>query len=104
MGDDIAYLITEKLVQNDFGVMISQTATKKEVFVEVVSIRQDEFFRAGAEGLKPDLMLRMFMPDYDNEQVVEYGGRLYAIYRTFFKNETIELYLTKKGGVCGDQD
>ena len=44
----------------------------------------------------------MFAGDYEDESIIEYNGKRYAVYRTFFsKTDTIELYVERKGGTNG---
>lgn len=74
--------------------------TKREIFCEVSGIRQSEWFSAGQNGLKPQLMLTVFCDDYEDESLVEVDGVRYGIYRTYpAKHDRLELYLEKKGGV-----
>jgi hypothetical protein len=44
----------------------------------------------------------MFAADYEDEPIVEYNGKRYSVYRTFFgKTDSIELYVERKGGTNG---
>lgn len=71
----------------------------REVFCQVDSVTQSEFFEGGRNGLNPEYRFTMFAPDYQNERIVEYNGRLYAIYRTYQpRTDIIELYAERKGG------
>lgn len=99
MRDDIAYLISKSIIEDDIGNQIEQE-TSKEVFCTVESISQSEYFQASQSGLKPQLKLTICEFDYSGETVVEYNLKRYSIYRTFLRNdEHIELYLTEKAGV-----
>lgn len=87
--------------QDARGVWRSTTAPR-EVFAQVNSVTQREFFEGGRNGLNPELMFTMFYADYHNEPIVEYNGNQYAVYRTYLKrNDVLELYVERKGGTNG---
>ena len=45
------------------------------------------------------MVVRMFEPDYQGEELAEIDGKMYRVYRTYRgKNEIIELYLEVVGG------
>lgn len=70
-----------------------------EVYALEESVGQNEFFRAGQSGLKPDRRLTVWSFEYGGEQMVEIGGEQFKIYRTFDRqDERTELYLTKRTG------
>jgi SPP1 family predicted phage head-tail adaptor len=99
LRDDIAYLISATITEDDIGNQIEQE-TKKEVFCTVESITQSEYFQASQSGLKPQLKLTMSEFDYSGETLVEYNSKRYSVYRTFLRNdEHIELYFRVKAGV-----
>ena len=84
--------------QDDFGQWI-ESVFKKQVYCQVESITQSEFFEAGRNGLNPQFKFVMFFADYDNEPIVEYNGQTYSVYRTYLtKTDKMELYVERKGG------
>lgn len=98
---DICNLIASTKTQDDFGVWRT-TETSREVFCQVDSVTRDEFFDGGRNGLNPQFRITMFAADYEDETIVEYNGKRYAVYRTYFsKTDTIELYVERKGGTNG---
>lgn len=98
MMSDVAYLCTEKVTYDDIGNSVSELV-EKEIFIEVASASQSEFFKGAQSGLKPEYKFTTFVGDYDGQELIKYNDTLYSIYRTFIKNdETIELYVTKKIG------
>jgi len=100
---DIVKLITETKTKNALGVY-AVTRSYKQVFCNVSSVTMQEFFEGGRNGLKPDYRITMFAYDYENQEMLEYKGTTYAIYRTYLKNtDTIELYVQRKGGTNGKQ-
>ena len=95
---DVITLIKKTPVQDDYG-RWTTTKTKRDVFVQVDSISQAEFFEAGRNGLNPEFRFRMFNGDYDGETACEFHGDSYAVYRTYLRrNDVLELYVERKGG------
>lgn len=94
----VAYLITESFLQNDYGVY-ERTTEKKKVYVDVTSVTAQEWFEGGRNGLNPQFRFTMFSHDYSGEQIIEYKGIQYSIYRTYLrKADLIELYAEKRKG------
>lgn len=73
---------------------------KRKILAAPGTIRQDEFFLAKREGLKPKLMIYVHSRDHKGEELVEVDGVTMSVYRTYVNPETgiTELYLTKKQG------
>lgn len=92
------YLIDKSYAQNEDGVMIA-TETKRKVFANVGSVSASEWFEGGRNGLNPQFRMTMFAYDYHKEQVIEFNGTRYTVYRTYFgRNDTIELYVELRKG------
>ena len=93
------YLIGKFYETDDIGQQI-ETETKRPVFANIESVGQNEFFKAGKNGLRPSFKCIIWDFEYDNEDEVEFNGDIYCIYRTFIRSdEHIELYVemrTKK--------
>lgn len=72
-----------------------------EVFCDVKSITQTEWFEAGRNGIQhPEFVFIINRNEYSGQRVVLYNGQLYGIYRTYAgKNENLELYVEAKGGL-----
>ena len=97
-------LIGTTKTQDEYGVWRSEN-TYTEVYAQVDSVTRAEFFEAGRNGLNPEFRFSMFAGDYAGETMVEYNGMTYAIYRTYFgRNDTVELYVERKGGTNGQED
>ena len=80
------------------------TVRVKTVFCNVNSVSRNEFFEAGRNGLNPEFVFTMFFGDYEGEDTLIYNGLAYAVYRTYHgRNDTIELYVERKGGTNGKQ-
>ena len=100
---DVLYLISKNSVQtNDYGWEDHEIKTK--VFCDVRSISQSEWFEAGRNGIDhPAFTFVINRNEYKNQQIVEYRGERYGVYRTYrAKNESLELYCEAKGGVYGE--
>ena len=96
---DVINLIGYTQTQDDYGQWI-ETPTSKQVFCQVESVGQREFFEAGRNGLNPQFKFTLFGGDYNNEPVVKYKGNQYAVYRTYLtKTDKMELYVERKGGI-----
>lgn len=68
------------------------TQVCRSVFAEEMSVGQGEFFNGFANGFRPSCKLKMWRNEYDGETVCEYQGKEMQIYRTFAKNDFIEVY------------
>ena len=98
---DVIYLISQTPTQNEFGVW-EIVRTRRQVYCQVGSVTQTEFFEAGRNGLNPEYRFSMFFGDYAGETELEYDGNAYAVYRTYLtRTDTIELYAERKGGTNG---
>lgn len=85
---DVISLIGETFTENAMGDTIS-TPSKREVFANKKSVRQSEFYQAASSGLRPELMFEIRYAEYNNEDILEYNGKQYAIIRQFSKNDEI---------------
>ena len=87
------------IVRDEQHVDITFPQNYREVFCQVDSVTQSEFFEGGRNGLNPEYRFTMFFADYQGERTVEYNGRRYGIYRTYQpRTDIIELYAERKGG------
>lgn len=101
---EVITLLSVTKEQDDFGVW-RETETGREVFCQVDSVTRAEFFEGGRNGLNPEFRMTMFAGDYNDEKTLTYKGKAYAVYRTYFgRNDTIELYVERKGGTNGKKN
>lgn len=99
----ITLLATTK-TQNDYGVWV-ESQVSREVFAQVDSVTRSEFFEGGRNGLNPEFRMTMFFGDYEGEKLLIYNGNTYSVYRTYQgRNDTIELYVERKGGSNGKEN
>ena len=95
---DVINLISITQQQDEYGQWVD-TPTSKQVYCQVESVGQREFFKAGRNGLNPQFKFTLFGGDYNYEPLVEYKGNQYAVYRTYLtKSDKMELYVERKGG------
>lgn len=95
-----AYLIRETYDIDDIGQHIP-IEESIEILCHIESIGQSEFFAAGQNGINSDIKIVTQAVNYSNEEIIEYNGERYGIYRTFRRNNSdeIELYCEMKGGI-----
>lgn len=95
-------LITTEYGQDDLGEW-TETQTKTEVFAMVNSVTMSEFYQAGLQGFKPDYRFSVWMTEYNDQELVEYKGKVYSVYRTYRRDDgRIELYVNEKKGEEND--
>lgn len=92
-------ILLKQTIQNDLIGNQIATETSKEVFCSVLPINQNEFFRARAEGINPTKKFEIFFADYEGEELLEFEGQKYVIYRVYDREDDItELYCQRKLG------
>ena len=70
-----------------------------EIFGDIGNIGQREFAAASQMGLKPEFMIEIWSFEYNGEDKLKLGDKLYSIYRTYQKGDRLELYLTQRSGI-----
>ena len=120
--DDVVLLIPTETYQDARGVQRTRELEPRQVFCHVRSIGSSEFHKAGRNGLNPAMIFVVFAGDYNEEELVEYRGKRYAIYRTYhvpdggsglqksgmrskydYGSDYMELYAQRKGGTNGSK-
>lgn len=92
------YLIGTTYTEDEYGVL-QPTTTRRLAYANVTSVSASEWFEGGRNGLNPEWRFTMFAPDYHGEDVVEFNGARYAIYRTYQqRTDMVELYCEKRKG------
>ena len=95
---EVITLIAATSAQDENGVW-RRTESKKDVYCQADSVTRDEFYSGGRNGLNPEYRFTMFGPDYDGEKIVEYNGKRYSVYRTYFaRTDVLEVYVERTGG------
>lgn len=96
---NVCNLISRAYSADTIGQMIA-TETTSTVYCNVQSVSQSEWFQGGQTGLKPEYKITMFAPDYDGQDVLEFEGVRFSVYRTYKRSdELLELYVEKRTGV-----
>lgn len=98
--DGGAILIREEYIDDIIGQELSEEY-RTDIFVTEKSVGRSEWYDAGKSGLNPSIVLETSYIDYNGEQIIEYNGQRYGIYRTYHpeNSDQIELYLEEKAGV-----
>ena len=97
---DVITLVKKVNVQNtDYTFSVTEVET--EVYCDVRSITQTEWFEAGRSGIEhPAFVFIMNRNEYSGEEIVKYNGQYYGVYRTYKgRNEDLELHCEAKGGL-----
>lgn len=99
--DGTAFLIKQENIKDSLGIWQEPKETKQEIFVTVESASRAEFFKAAQTGNRCDFVFITSPLDYSGETVIEWNGRRYDIYRTYYnpKEDTMELYAEERAGV-----
>lgn len=100
MYNEIITLIKKKVDIDSYGdpVVIEE---RREIFAEVKSIGQTEFYQAEAVGLKPEIKFVIAdYFDYENEKTLEYAQyesdpERYHIIRTYRVDNTLEIVCSR---------
>lgn len=96
------YLLKEKTEYDEIGQPVDTVTDKRLVFAQYRSIARAEWFEAGRNGFNPNITFVVNAFDYHGESIVQWNGSLYGVYRTYIaRNEKVELYCEKKGGLQG---
>lgn len=93
----VCKLIGETYTQDSLK-NVERTKTYREIICEVKSTYASEWHNAKRDGLAPSFTLETALANYQGEELVEYKGKEYAIYRTYERGDRIELYCQKVGG------
>lgn len=101
MFNDVITLLTETNTVDEYG-DTTQTFAEKQVFADVRSIGQNEFYQAEAVGLKPEIKFVIAdFADYQGEKQLKYkpfGGteEIYTVLRTYRNKINLEI-VCKRG-------
>lgn len=98
MWDEVAFLLSESMEADEAG-DTTMSPTERQVFVNEISVGQNEFYQAHANGLRPEIKLELNKLDYGNEQKIKYKEVVYKVIRTYKKGDIIEI--TLEGDVHG---
>ncbi|MCL2518008.1 MAG: head-tail adaptor protein [Oscillospiraceae bacterium] len=102
MWREAVYLMQE-IESLDSMRKVTKSYKKRRVYCNEKGVRQSEFYQAGIQGDKPEIMLEVRANEYNGETHVEYKNKVYRVIRTYPKrNEITEIICTStvhKNGV-----
>jgi SPP1 family predicted phage head-tail adaptor len=94
---NVAYLIRVKTVLDAARRPQKKDAGRTLIYCNKKSVRQSEFYQAGAQGKKPEIMLEVRPANYHDEEFIELQGVRYHVDRTYQKNDDVmELVLSRQ--------
>lgn len=95
---NVLTLISQTYEADQNGIM-QTTEVTHDVFCDVSSVSMNEWTEGGRIGLNPEKRFTMFMFDYNHEEICEFEGVRYSIYRTYYsQNDMVELYAERRDG------
>lgn len=78
------------------GVFDAPNETQTEVFAEVISVSQNEFYKARQNGLEAELVIMLTdYGDYNGQKVFLYDGERMRVIRTYIKEEALYIVAGK---------
>lgn len=84
---------TIKLLGEDpaaHGVFDAPDNIEHEIFAEVLTASQNEFYKARQNGIEPELVFKITdYGDYNGEKVLEYEEKRMRVIRTYIQEETL---------------
>ena len=97
---NVITLIKYKHIKKADGTF-EKTEIGSEVYCDVRSISQTEWFNAGRNGIEhPAFVFVINRNEYAGQEAVKFNGQTFGVYRTYAaKNENLELYCEAKGGL-----
>lgn len=94
MYDSIVKLAKTEITTDDIGndIPLINWDNAKEIFCEVMSVSQTEFYAAAQTGFKPSLKIKIAdYYDYNNENALRYNEKEYSIIRTYRDGMSLEI-------------
>lgn len=78
------------------GVFDKPEEIQNEVFAEVMSVSQNEFYKALQNGITPELVFRLTdYGDYNGEKVFLYEDKRWRVIRTYIQEEALYIVAGK---------
>lgn len=81
MYDVSCYLLSTSYGQDKIGNEIEVVNRKQVPIIKNEEIYSTEYYEANQQGYKPNLRLRISTLNYDDEEELEYMGKVYTIIR-----------------------
>lgn len=71
---------------NEVGDPIKIKVKSGDICADKLSVRQSEFYQAAVVGLRPEIVFVIRTIEYNQETLLEYGGKEYTIIRPYEKD------------------
>lgn len=98
MYSEVIMLLGKEHIVNVPGQGRKKVQARREIFAKILSIGQQEFYQAQANGLKPELKFEIAdYLDYQGEKEIIHESIKYQVLRTYRKGKQLEI--TVYGGV-----
>ena len=89
--NDVITLVGYTETVDRYG-LVKRTETTKDIFAQVRSIGQSEFYQAAASGLKPEIKFVIAdYWDYDDQKEIIYDSKRYNVLRTYRTGNALEI-------------
>ncbi len=98
MGDQEITLVGAAAFTKDADGNEIPTPQQRQIIGDVKSATSAEFSNAGKLGLKPSCMVEVWSEEYSGETEIIVDGEILTIYRTFEKDDRMELHCAEKTG------
>lgn len=105
MNDVVCYLISKQFETDEIGNQVLQDIKTEVPIIEFQDIYQSEYYNARQQGLKPSLRIVISNLNYNDEEELEYKGKIYTIIRVdSIDYENIALVCEKRVGANEQND
>lgn len=75
------YLLSSFLEEDKIGNQIEIVKKREIPIIKIEDIYSTEYYEANQQGYKPNLRLRISSLNYEDEEELEYMGKVYSIVR-----------------------
>ena len=89
--NDVVEFLEKVETKNGMGDVVISLELTTMAYANKKSVRQSEFYQAGANGLKPEKMFEVRTGEYNDEDYLRHSGKTYYIIRTFEKGDITEI-------------
>lgn len=97
--DDVCVLIADTDERDAIGNELPEDGAGREVFCAETPAASGEFYKAGQQGLRLEVVLVLDSTEYEGETRAKFGGQTLDIVRTYPRPDGMtELYLARKVG------
>ena len=102
MCNDVISLVSKSYTTDEYGDTVI-AREPREVFAEVRSIGMKEKYEALQAGLNPEYTFVLAdYYEYEDEDEIVYQGKQYRVIRTYRKDQTIEIVVTRDASEVSD--